>query len=1393
VYVFEWATKRKRKLLSCLDTGGSSVSHLRFSRDGKLLFVQAGAPDLSLRVIAWEKTSGGRVMGTLTAASPGHGKPVSALELCPESSTPGETLFVVTGRTFVRLFKYLEGSFKAVNVNLKRDPVTAHYTAAAWLAADRLVVATAGGEVQILVGGELMRTLDVPAEEGPGVMLNAGGVRAISCLVPFSKGFLAGCEGGVVRVFERSEDPRMPYKATRSLTVPPTDVSPVLSLALSPNEEDIVVTVGSGQAYSFRFGAFELHRSSASASVSPFHPLMGPVHTLPSAAPEVTGGEGHKAASVLAAATGKVRGFADVPVSHQGITGLALCLRKPLFATCGADRTVRVWNFTGMHIGVGVEGGGLASHGTNSGAAAYEATPVLELIAPMKETPTAVALHPAGHLIAIGLETSVQLCALVLGAAQPVVKPLKDFPLWAAASMHFSYGGSMLAIGAGTMVVVVSTWTGATIATLRGHADKVVAVAWSRDDKCLITASRDGVVFRWAVVVPNAAVGGAPLVVGGPGLAQPVAGALATDRRSSSSSSAVSGPSLVGTVLGRVELKDFTPLALVVGSSDRDAFVSGVNLVSSSKGAPNKAPPSYVPSIRHVMLDTVAGREMAASSGGVRIAEAAGESLAAHDADGAVKAEPDLASVRALGILVGAKLLVAGMGVRLAAAAAPPAAPTTSGTPASPKRAGAIAGGSSSPGTANAAGRKGHAGAEALHVSLSRNAMDASGHVRLMRLPGAAPAPGAGHGAAHDDADGGVVEDVACHAGPVLHVAVSRDERFMVTAGADGSLAVWRVEDGGDRSGGVSTGSTTAAPAWSDSILVPKSDLEAFRRDKADLEARIADTTVANMREEHTKAEANAARLEELRMRFEEETASARARTTDLVRAKSSMEEYYEATLSTLAKSQAKELEDLETVYSSKLGGEIARYDRLVADRDRSATDSRATASTTSERHASNLAELRQHYAAASEQETAHVSALESERAGLAEEAAKAADGLERDGEGEITSFRARYEMRLASEGKATLLLRGENGFMKRKFVSVSREISDHKDEMSALADKEKELTDAIANLTKDVAGHKKEIREREDTVADKDARIYELKKKNQELEKFKFVLNYKIQELKRQIMPRKKEIADMREQLKEMELELLQYHKSNAALDLMIGELKLKRDGMARDVDVLGSSLGEANGSLASIARDLIAVTNASASAASSAGEAGAASASLKSLRSSMVSLYAKYVHGEAGGMRLAMAGLSSSLRTSAAEGKDGGGLIVPAGVNVEELAEELARQKHYLERNVDSLSRKMAADGAAAAGDFARLLRENTSLTEELNDLRRDLRYAQVERDGARLDNSTGGLGASKSGLLNATGAGASLRRTGALHGIVAPTAGHAASAIGIVISVGKPGSAL
>ena len=54
-------------------------------------------------------------------------------------------------------------------------------------------------------------------------------------------------------------------------------------------------------------------------------------------------------------------------------------------------------------------------------------------------------------------------------------------------------------------------------------------------------------------------------------------------------------------------------------------------------------------------------------------------------------------------------------------------------------------------------------------------------------------------------------------------------------------------------------------------------------------------------------------------------------------------------------------------------------------------------------------------------------------------------------------------------------------------------------------------------------------------TLLFQEKRIYDLKKKNQELEKFKFVLDYKIKELKKQIEPRESDINNMKEQIQEV------------------------------------------------------------------------------------------------------------------------------------------------------------------------------------------------------------------------------------------------------------------
>lgn len=271
---------------------------------------------------------------------------------------------------------------------------------------------------------------------------------------------------------------------------------------------------------------------------------------------------------------------------------------------------------------------------------------------------------------------------------------------------------------------------------------------------------------------------------------------------------------------------------------------------------------------------------------------------------------------------------------------------------------------------------------------------------------------------------------------------------------------------------------------------------------------------------------------------------------------------------------------------------------------------------------------------------------------------------VDADADEEISTLKRRYEEKLDQEHRVTLKLKGENGLMKKRFDALRKDIAAQREEIKTLQVKEKNRYEQIKNLEKDIQGHKKEIREREDTINDKDKRIYDLRKKNQELEKFKFVLQYKIKELDRQIKPKESEIEDLRQQIKEMDAEMQQYHKSNAALDLMIGELRLKMAGLQEELDSQGEKLGGNRGLVKRFRTDLH--------------ETVQAIANYKKLKEGVVGLYRSYVQE-------AQDGAAPAAGKGAAAGAAGGGASADA-------QREYARQREYLEKSVESLKRKIA-----------------------------------------------------------------------------------------------------
>ena len=72
-----------------------------------------------------------------------------------------------------------------------------------------------------------------------------------------------------------------------------------------------------------------------------------------------------------------------------------------------------------------------------------------------------------------------------------------------------------------------------------------------------------------------------------------------------------------------------------------------------------------------------------------------------------------------------------------------------------------------------------------------------------------------------------------------------------------------------------------------------------------------------------------------------------------------------------------------------------------------------------------------------------------------------------------------------------------------------------------------------MKQLERDVAGLWATVRERDTTITERDTRIAGLKAEAQQLAKFKFVLEYKLDEVRSQLEPREQTVLALQAQLK--------------------------------------------------------------------------------------------------------------------------------------------------------------------------------------------------------------------------------------------------------------------
>ncbi|CAG7830333.1 unnamed protein product [Allacma fusca] len=490
--------------------------------------------------------------------------------------------------------------------------------------------------------------------------------------------------------------------------------------------------------------------------------------------------------------------------------------------------------------------------------------------------------------------------------------------------------------------------------------------------------------------------------------------------------------------------------------------------------------------------------------------------------------------------------------------------------------------------------------------------------------------------------------DYHMHDGRVNGITVTFDEVYCISISDDGSIVFWKLTDAEGR---------PMKPdkdfVYSTEVLVTKSDLEERQVATNDLRQKLGELRLEMDYQLKRKDMAYQDELADINNQFQEEITKLNEKIDDLGGIKDRSDLHHHNFLKEVGKKQEATLENLEAHFNARLISEFEKYNRLqVLLEDTIREYEKRVADIEADRGVA-VDEIVEYYEGKVKDKNSALECAYEEAKNNQQENLEMQRQLEEDADREILELTTSYERKLKHAREVNGKLKGS----KMKMV--------------------------IQMTEKEISSLRKDLVDRDANVHDKEKIIFDMKKTNNELEKFKFVLDYKIKELKKMIEPKEREILYLKQQNQDMETELESTIAVRNGLQLQVNELtnklKVTDDEYQRErrlrwrLGVLVHRIRSQMSRAMSILEDH------------------------KALKQCIKTTYAQYGH---------------TMEVSKASTQE------------QEAICELVRQKNHLEVSLHSIKRKMEKDVRFSRVEQMKIMHENMLLVFEINGLRRELK---------------------------------------------------------------------
>ena len=505
--VYDLSTlKRKGKSALTLPTETGPVVSLAFSPDMKTLLSLTAAPNPTLALWQWEKAKllTSTIIPATSAASFFITQPATTgqwtttmASFCPTDpavvclSGPGLLRFLHVEQNEFRSIPFTMQHSSSVAASSSSAVPSADYTCHCWLD-DRLLVGTREGDLHLFENAEYRGILagspSLIANGGGGTATNGKGGCAVTWLSALSKGFLCGYGEGMVVMYERDEkdiykqskcyqvktregdsddggDERLRGGTVTSVDDESEDeedgdldqpTTLITNIAISPTEDSCILSLSTNES-------FHLSLSSSPDGLS----LSG--LSMNKTKKEKERYEQQMLTANSGSASSSFSLFDSLSLSHSSpILSLSIATRKPLFLTCSADRTVKVWNWLTRHV---------------------------EFTSSFPTVPLAVSFHASAHYVLLSFTSHIRLCSLYLDDFHS----FKSFGHRSATVVKFSRGGQYWLCCSETMLYVYDTYRCTQLLMMNKHKAAITDACFNDNDSEVVTVSKDGYVYRSVV------------------------------------------------------------------------------------------------------------------------------------------------------------------------------------------------------------------------------------------------------------------------------------------------------------------------------------------------------------------------------------------------------------------------------------------------------------------------------------------------------------------------------------------------------------------------------------------------------------------------------------------------------------------------------------------------------------------------------------------------------------------------------------------------------------------------------------------------------------------------------------------------------------------------------